>query len=162
MQEDCCFFIGHRDSPPEIYPQIVQSIETLIHKHQVLHFVVGGYGAFDRMVAKALIEQKKKIPGIILSYLTPYHPTNNSAKKPEGFDEIYYPDGMESVPARYAIVKANQKMIRQSKKNVAPIKHSTKWRRWQALDISILIASFQMSLPPSFIPMDKANLTKSC
>lgn len=115
MQEDCCFFIGHRDSPPEIYPQIVQSIETLIHKHQVLHFVVGGYGAFDRMVAKALIEQKKKIPGIILSYLTPYHPTNNSAKKPEGFDEIYYPDGMESVPARYAIVKANQKMIRQSK-----------------------------------------------
>ena len=34
--------------------------------------------------------------------------------KPEGFDDIYYPEGMEFVPHRAAIVRANEKTISES------------------------------------------------
>ena len=62
---------------------------------------------FDSMVIRALQQTKIKYPEIVLLLLTPYHPSVKNVIKPEGFDDIYYPEGMEFVPYRADILMAN-------------------------------------------------------
>ena len=44
-----CFFIGHRDTPDTIFPQLVDEVERHISAHGVDTFVVGHYGRFVPM-----------------------------------------------------------------------------------------------------------------
>ena len=64
-----------------------------------------------RLAREAVIRLKKKYPYIRLFLVLPYHPAVRPTKTPPGYDGTFYPDGMERVSRRYAIVKANQKMI---------------------------------------------------
>ena len=48
---------------------------------------------------------------IYLVLLLSYHPAERPIETPPGFDGTFYPPGMESVPRRYAIVRANRYMI---------------------------------------------------
>ena len=45
-----------------------------------------------------------------LFLLLPYHPADRPTPAPEGFDGTFYPPGMERVPMRAAIVRANRYM----------------------------------------------------
>ena len=109
-----CFFIGHRDAPSAIMPQLEEAVQRHITEYGVEQFVVGQYGAFDRMAARAVIRAKQRYPHVLLSVLLPYHPSECSIHVPEGYDDTFYPPGMEMVPKRYAIVRANQYMIKNS------------------------------------------------
>ena len=111
MKDKRCFFIGHRNAPESIYLNIVSTIEKLIVENGVKEFIVGNYGMFDSMVIRALQQTKIKYPNIVLLLLTPYHPSVKKVIKPDGFDDIYYPDGMEFVPYIAAIVRANKRAI---------------------------------------------------
>ena len=124
MKEKRCFFIGHRNAPESIYPNIVSTIEELIVENGVKEFIVGNYGMFDSMVIRALQQLKIKYPDIVLLLLIPYHPSAKKVVKPEGFDDIYYPEGMEFVPNRAAIVRANEMAIAKSGFLVAYFKYS--------------------------------------
>ncbi len=106
-----CFFIGHRETKPEMLAYIAEAAEELIQKEWVSTFYTGGYGEFDRLAREAVIRLKKKYPYIRLFLVLPYHPAVRPTKTPPGYDGTFYPDGMERVSRRYAIVKANQKMI---------------------------------------------------
>lgn len=92
----------------------MEAIERHITDYGVEEFVVGHYGAFDRMAISHLKVAKKKYPEIVLTLLIPYHPGERTVKLPEGFDRSYYPSGMETVPRQVAIVRANQDMIQNS------------------------------------------------
>lgn len=63
------------------------------------------------MAAKAVIDAKVHHPEITLSMLIPYHPSERSVELPLGFDNSFYPPGMEKVPRRLAIVRANRYMV---------------------------------------------------
>lgn len=106
-----CFFIGHREASEDVLPALRQAIESHIVHHGVTEFIVGNYGAFDRMAAHALLDAKIRYPHIILTLLTPYHPSERQVRLPEGFDNTFYPPGMENVPRRFAIVHANRYII---------------------------------------------------
>ena len=99
-----CFFIGHRETSEEVYPELYAAVEQHIVEYGVTEFIVGHYGGFDRLAAKAVIEAKKTHPGVVLTLLLPYHPAERPVAPPEGFDGTYYPPGMERVPRRVAIV----------------------------------------------------------
>ena len=71
-------------------------------------FIVGHYGSFDFLAARAVTELKTRHPGVVLTMLLPYHPSERKIKLPEGFDGSWYPPEMETVPRRVAIVRANQ------------------------------------------------------
>jgi len=118
-----CFFIGHREANESIYPILRSAIETHIAQHNVEEFIVGQYGAFDRLVRKALVEAKQKHPDIRLVLLTPYHTAERKIELPKGFDDILYPEGLEKVPRRYAIVRANRYMIDLSDYLIAYVTH---------------------------------------
>lgn len=106
-----CFFIGHREASEELLPVLTQTIEKHISAYGVTEFFVGRYGGFDSLAARAVISLKQKYPQIILSLLIPYHPAERPVETPPGFDNTYYPFGMEKVPRRLAIVQANRYMI---------------------------------------------------
>ncbi len=106
-----CFFIGHREASEEILPALAEKVEQHIVEYGVTAFVVGRYGGFDRMAAKAVISAKTRHPQITLSMLIPYHPAERPIQPPPGFDGTFYPPGMENVPRRLAIVRANQYMV---------------------------------------------------
>ena len=106
-----CFFIGHREASSEILPALTEAIEQHITEYGVTEFIVGHYGGFDRMAAKAVIAAKERHPGITLSMLIPYHPAERPVNPPLGFDHTFYPPGMEKVPRKFAIVRANRYMV---------------------------------------------------
>ena len=108
-----CFFVGHRDAGEWLMPQLEQAIRLHITEYGVKEFVVGQYGSFDRMAARAVINAKKAYSDVKLSVLLPYHPSERAVQAPKGYDATIYPPGMESVPRRLAIVHANEYMIRR-------------------------------------------------
>lgn len=111
MEGKSCFFIGHRETSSELFPILRQTIEIHISEYGVTEFIVGGYGGFDQLAARAVISLKQKYPQITLSLLTPYHPAERPVETPPEMDNTYYPPGMENVPRKLAIVRANRYMV---------------------------------------------------
>lgn len=114
-----CFFIGHRDAPEALFPQLAEAVEQHIAAYRVTEFVVGQYGNFDRLAARAVRAAKKRHPSVTLALLLPYHPAERPKELPDGFDASFYPPGMERVPKRFAIVRANQYMADHSQYLIA-------------------------------------------
>ena len=106
-----CFFIGHRDAPEELRLLLVEAVERHITQYGVTEFIVGHYGRFDAMAASAVRAAKQQHPEISLVLLIPYYPYPNDT---DDFDATFYPPGMETVPKPFAIVRANEHMIRTS------------------------------------------------
>ena len=67
-----CFFIGHRETMGDVYPQLEAVIEQHITQFGVREFIVGNYGGFDRVAAQALTAAKVRHPEItlLLRFLT--------------------------------------------------------------------------------------------
>lgn len=103
MNHKSCFFIGHREASDAIYPALLAAVRQHIVAFHVSEFVVGHYGHFDRLAARAVIEIKREFPEVLLLMLIPYHPVEAPIEPPEGFDGTFYPPGMESVPRQFAI-----------------------------------------------------------
>lgn len=106
-----CFFIGHREASSEIRPALAEVIEQHIVEYGVTEFIVGNYGGFDHMAAKAVIAANEQHPDITLSMLIPYHPAERPVEPSQGFDNTFYPQGMEKVPRKLAIVRADRYMV---------------------------------------------------
>lgn len=111
MEGKSCFFIGHREADEKLFPVLEAEVRRHIVELGVTEFIVGHYGGFDHLAAKAVLVAKKQHPEICLRVLLPYHPAERPVKIPEGVDCTYYPPGMEQVPRRFAIVRANRYMI---------------------------------------------------
>ena len=109
-----CFFIGHHDAPASVRPLLDESVERHISEYGVTSFTVGRYGNFDRMASEAVKAAKKRHRWVTLSLLLPYHPYDQPIETPDGYDSTFYPPGMETVPKRVAIVRANQYMIQNT------------------------------------------------
>ena len=105
-----CFFIGHWDAPESIYDMLLTVVEHHISEYGVTDFVVGRYGSFDRLAARAVLEAKRNHADVTLTLLMPYYRTDANPL-PDGFDGSLFPDGLETVPKRAAILRANQYMI---------------------------------------------------
>ena len=111
MGNKVCFFIGHRDAPETVRPLLLEAVERHIVEYGVSEFVVGHYGRFDFMAAGAVRAAKKLHPEITLTLLLPYYPFPYDTSD---YDRTYYPRGMETVPKPFAIVRANEHMIKNS------------------------------------------------
>ena len=118
-----CFFIGYRDTPDSLLPALSAAVEKRIIEHGVDQFVVGVYGKFDSLAAQAVRRAKKQHPDILLFYLRPYHPVERPFT-PSGYDGSFYPPGMETVPRKLAIVRANRYMVDNSQFLIAYARYS--------------------------------------
>lgn len=120
-----CFFIGHRDTRDEVFPNLLNVVRIHVEMHGVREFIVGRYGNFDKLAAKAVNQIKKSRPEIILTLLCPYHPGMRVVTLPKGFDSALYPFD-KPVPYRLAIVLANEKAIDMCDCLIAYVNHPGK------------------------------------
>ena len=104
-----CFFSGHRDSPASLYPALLKAVEQHATEYGVTEVLVGNYGAFDHMAARAVAEVKQAHPTVTLTLtlLLPYHPAERKIILPNETDGTLYPPDMENVPRKLAILRAN-------------------------------------------------------
>lgn len=105
--KNACFFIGQRDTPETVYPLLLKAVIRHIRDFGVTEFLAGRYGAFDSLAAKAVREAKADFPLVRLILLLPYYRPDRAVELPPGFDGSFYPPGLETVPKRLAIVRAN-------------------------------------------------------
>ena len=110
-KKTCCFF-GHREVTHNIKPKLTEIIEKLITEDGVTEFYVGHQGHFDGMVYSVLKELKAKYTQIRYTVVLASMPDEH-IKELYG-EETLFPDGMETVPKRFAISKRNDWMIQQS------------------------------------------------
>ena len=111
-----CRFIGNRNSSPDVYPAVVEAVGKLI-RTGITEFWSGGYGAFDGMGERAVLEWKRRGAQVKLVLVLAYPP--KPAKDEYGmptyqrYDELYQPD-LGNVPPQLAIAKRNAIIARQA------------------------------------------------
>lgn len=104
-------FFGHEDTPKEIEPTLRSALIDLIENYNATEFYVGNNGKFDLMVRRQLEDLSRAYPinySVVLAYLP---------CKKNGCDipvNTVLPEGIETVPKRFAISYRNKWMIKQS------------------------------------------------
>lgn len=118
MKKRCCF-AGHSDYhyTDELYHQLILLIEKLITQENVLEFLIGNYGAFDRLCAQAVRSLKNRYPDIQSNLVIPYLTadiTNNQEWYADRFDRILLADLPENTPKKLQILKCNEYLVNRS------------------------------------------------
>ena len=106
-----CTFFGHRDCPDSIYSRLKSCIEALIVNHGVSCFYVGHQGRFDALALKALRELQPAYASVKYYVVLAYLPLK---AMPYSTEETLYPEGLESIPPRFAISHRNKWMLDHS------------------------------------------------
>ena len=106
-----CTFFGHKDTPKEIEPTLRSTLIDLIENRNVNVFYVGNNGNFDTMVRRQLEDLSQTYP-ITYSVVLAYLPIEKN--KYDNLTNTIYPEGLETVPKRFAIPWRNKWMIQQS------------------------------------------------
>ena len=106
-----CTFFGHSDAPSTICPIIKETVIKLIKDYNVKNFYVGNNGNFDRFVIGVLRQIKEEFPQISFAVVLAYMPKE---KQSFLFNETLYPDGLEEVPPKFAIIKRNEWMLNKA------------------------------------------------
>ena len=114
-------FFGHRDTSAEVVPLLRQTIIDLIENENADMFYVGNHGSFDRMVRKELKSLQQGYPhinyAVVLAYL-------GKKQEYEDYSDTLYPDGLEKVPSKYAIIERNKWMLDRADTAVVYVTHT--------------------------------------
>ena len=102
-------FFGHRDTPKETEPALRLTLIDLIENKNATVFYVGNHGNFDAMVHRQL-EDLSKIYSIKYYVVFAYIPSKND----EPDEHSILPEGIETVPRRFAINYRNKWMLNKS------------------------------------------------
>lgn len=114
-----CTFFGHRYVGDDINEVLYNTIIYLIENENVTNFYVGNHGGFDSIVKKVLEKLKNKYDYISYEIVLAYIPKQNENKN---FLNTVYPEGLEFVAPKFAIVKRNNWMIEKSEFVIAYVK----------------------------------------
>ncbi len=124
MKAKTCCFIGHSRIYAEVtFEQVAEAVERHITEYGVTDFLVGNYGDFDRMSARAVKAAKARHPNIHLYLMLPYRPElGRPLPDREGYDNFVYPEEMEDVPHKFAILRLNRLMAEDADYAIAYVR----------------------------------------
>lgn len=114
-------FFDHKDTPKEIELTLRSTLIDLIENKNVNVFYAGNNGNFDTMVRHHLEDLSQLYP-ISYSVVLAYLPTEKN--KYDNLSNTIYPEGLETIPKRFAISWRNKWMIQQSDIVVTHITHN--------------------------------------
>ncbi len=106
----CCTFCGHHDTSERIRPLLREKLIQLIEENGVDNFLIGNNGQFDSMALGVIRELTNQYPKIRYSVVLAYLPIKKEEYSPYSEEETLYPDGLETVPQRFAITHRNRWM----------------------------------------------------
>lgn len=119
-----CTFFGHRYVFDKIEEVLTSLLSELI-ENDVDIFYVGSQGEFDCKAVNILKSLKIKYPHISYNIVLAYLPVNKDNYSTDYSKNTLYPEGLESVHPKYAIVKRNQWMIEKSDYVIVYVKRSS-------------------------------------
>ena len=120
MQGKVCTFFGHRDCPQSVRPKLRAALIEQIETQHVTTFLVGNEGGFDAMAQSVLHELRQVYPAISCTVVLAYLP-----RRPQNADlATLFPEGIETVPKRFAISWRNRWMLRHADCVIAYVAHS--------------------------------------
>ena len=70
-------FLGHRNSPPDLQPQLESLLIHLIEHQGASHFYIGNHGHFDFLVRRTLEKLSSRYTHIHFEVVLAYLPTKN-------------------------------------------------------------------------------------
>lgn len=117
-----CTFFGHRDCPASLKPKMRALVVDLIELHGVDRFYVGRQGAFDAMARTILRELTAEYPHISYAVVLERLP-GPMDKAVWDFSDTIFPEGLETVPPRFAVSRRNEWMLKQADFVVAYVTH---------------------------------------
>lgn len=118
-----CTFFGHKIVYKEIEPTLRSALINLIEKRQVDTFYVGNHGNFDSVVCKVLKDLSVKY-SITYRVVLAYMPTKKIRFDRADDPSTVLPDGIETVPKRFAISYRNKWMLRRADYVVTYVTHT--------------------------------------
>lgn len=118
-----CTFFGHRDCPTSVRPQLREVLVKLIVDCDVDCFYVGRQGAFDAMARAILRELTELYPHISYAVVLERLPERRDEATWD-FSDTIFPEELEKIPPRFAIIRRNEWMLRRADYVVTCITHS--------------------------------------
>lgn len=115
-----CTFFGHRDCPISVKPRLLATLIDLIEHKGVTMFYVGNQGRFDAIVCSVLRELAEQYPQISYAVVLAYMPREGEGSA----TDTILPEGIETVPRRFAIPWRNRWMLGRSDYVVVYVTHS--------------------------------------
>lgn len=109
-----CAFFGHRDCPNTIKPVMRKVIVELIEQQSADTFYVGHQGSFDFLVRTVLSELVEEYPHIRYAIVLARLPQQIKTYDPLDYSNTLLPEGIESIPPRFAISWRNEWMLKQA------------------------------------------------
>ncbi|MCD7857633.1 MAG: hypothetical protein LUG55_07520 [Clostridiales bacterium] len=119
-----CTFFGHRDCPESVKPQLRALLIKLIEQEGVTRFYVGNQGRFDSIVRSVLRALKEDYPAIDFCVVLAYMPGKADPLRDLHSEETMLPEGIETVPKRFAISWRNRWMLKRADYVVTYIRHA--------------------------------------
>lgn len=113
-------FFGHSDATSEILPRLTALAEDLILNHGATTLYVGNHGNFDVMTAALFRTLRERYPHLRCYVVRAYLPSEGEQASS---DETLYPEGLETVPQRFAISHRNRWMVEHSDEVVCYVTH---------------------------------------
>ena len=118
-REKTCTFFGHKNCPASVQPELFQILDHLISDEDISVFYIGQQGNFDLFVYETLQKLKQQYPHIQPTVVHAYLSTASLAEP----ETTVFPEGLESVPPKYAIHHRNAWMLRNADIVVCYIEH---------------------------------------
>lgn len=115
-----CAFFGHRDAPSDLRDKLRETVAKLIEEKNVTEFYMGNNGNFDRMALSVLKELREMYPQINYYVVYAYLPQKDG----EDYEHTLYPEGIETVPKRFAIDYRNRWIVGQADVVIAYVRRS--------------------------------------
>ena len=113
-------FCGHKEiNDPSTVRSALNSVLLILLSQGADDFLLGGYGAFDMITARAVHDLKRQHPDIRSTLVIPYLNRDYDSSL---YDGTTYPP-LEEIPKRFAITKRNEWMVEQADVVVAYVKH---------------------------------------
>ena len=113
-----CTFFGHRFVHDKIEPTLRSTLIDLIENHDVKRFYVGNHGSFDAIVRRVLRDLSFTY-SITYYVVIAYLPEKNN----QDCSDTILPEGIETVPKRFAISYRNKWMLERSDYVVTYVVH---------------------------------------
>ena len=130
-----CAFFGHRESPDFIKPLLEEEIRKLIKNEGYKEFLVGNQGQFDAMVYTTLKQLQGEYPTIRFYVVLAYMPGRNSENTMIDYTDTIFPEGLETVPKRFAISRRNKWIVENSNAVICYVNHT-----WGGAYQSVILA----------------------
>ncbi len=120
-----CCFLGHSNTPPEIYPALIDAIERHITEHNARIFLASQYGLFNSMALHAVQKVKSRHPNIASYLVLAYRPTPGWKSPLQAFvDNTIFQESLETVPPEKAIPEMTRRMVQNSDCLIAYVTHA--------------------------------------